>query len=327
MVPNTREKMRILIIAICLLLANTVVAQKTSIDYELNGRPSNTEIQDALDKSQNPFAKYIGEWTLKEDTWIQNWGDKTDTIKIPGHHTISNQINTDNSLFSIIDGPEPNGHIFWSYNPNTKEVGHLSSFGAFRAGTGTGEFHGKGNLRLKIRFEGEAPGTYRIYTYEWINGDEYALNSIQFDKNDQPTGLFYKGNFIRIRSRKDIKKEMVEILKILDDHQMPKEEQIAVYADNVVHMAPNNPVITNKKDLLAYLNGQKAFGYSDMEHQIVEFSTHGDIVMMRGKVEGTFYPSNGEKEIAFLTKNLFIFTRINGELKISKIIYNVSPQD
>ena len=120
---------------------------------------------------------------------------------------------------------------------------------------------------------------------------------------------------------------MEEILKILDDHQMPKEEQIAVYADNVIHMAPNNPVITNKKDLLAYLNRQKAFGYSDMEHQIVEFSIHGDIVLMRGKVEGTFYPSNGEKEITFLTKNLFIFTRIDGELKISKIIYNISPQD
>jgi len=317
--------MRSIIIASILLLSNQIIAQKTSISYELNGRLSNTEIQDSLKKSQNPFAKFIGEWTLKEDTWIQNWGNNNDTIKIPQHHTLSCQINTENSLISIVDGPEPNGHIFWSYNPNTKKVGHLSSFGSIRTGTGDGAFYGENNLRLKVSFEGEAPGTYRIYTYEWISDTEYYLNSVQFDENDQATGLFYKGNFIRINSNARIKKEIEGILNILDDHQISKEEQLSVYSENIIHMAPNHGVIENKKDLLAYLNQQKEYGYSDMEHKIVEFSQHENVVIMRGEVKGTFYPSNGGEEILFLTKNLFVFERIEGALKISKVIYNASP--
>lgn len=319
--------MRPVFLILCLFVSLPVFAQKTSIAYELNGRPTNRQIEDSTDISKNPFAKFIGEWTLKEDTWIQNWGNGTDTITIPKHHTTSSQINTENSLFSIIDGPEPNGHIFWSYNPNTEEVGHLSSFGNIRAGTGKGKFYDKENLRLKIHFEGEAPGTYRIYTYEWVNDDEYALNSIQFDENDAPTGLFYKGNFVRIKLGNEIKKEVSEIFKILDNNQITKEVQINVYADNVVHMAPNHEVITNRNDLLAYLNEQKEYGYADMQHKIEEISSHGNIVVVRGKVEGTFYPSNGGKETAFLTKNLFVLEREDGKLKISKVIYNLSPRN
>ncbi|MEM1217753.1 MAG: nuclear transport factor 2 family protein, partial [Bacteroidota bacterium] len=180
--------------------------------FALNGRPSNAEIQEEPTKSQNPFASFIGEWTLKEDTWIQNWGGQNDTIKIPGHHTVSSKINTEHSLLSIVDGPEPNGHIFWTYNPNTREVGHLSSFGTIRLGKGSGQFYGDGNLRLKVSFEGEAKGTYRIYTYEWISPNEYALNSVQFDANDQPTGLFYKGNFLRIEPATIKQKAMDEVL-------------------------------------------------------------------------------------------------------------------
>ena len=306
-----------------LLASSLVFGQQTALTFELNGRPSNIEIQESLSKTQNPFARFVGEWTLKEDTWIQNWGNGTDTIKIPQHHTVSSQVNTENSLFSILDGPEPNGHIFWSYNPVTKEVGHLSSFGTIRAGSGTGTFYGKDNLRLNVRFEGEAPGTYRIYTYEWINNNEYALHSTQFDADDQPTGLFYKGDFVRIKS--DIEKEISTILKVLDDPDLPKEEQVAVYTDDVVHMAPDNEAITNKQDLLAYLNQQKTYGFADMEHQIEEISDHGDIILMRGKVEGIFYPSNGGDKIPFLTKNLFVFTREAGALKIAKVIYNRTP--
>ncbi|MEO0339014.1 MAG: hypothetical protein AAF242_07345 [Bacteroidota bacterium] len=316
-----------LLLGLFLLFTIPIKAQNTAISYELNGRSTNQEIQDSLERSNNPFAKFIGEWTLKEDTWIQNWGGDNDTLKIPGHHTISSKINTENSLLSIIDGPEPNGHIFWSYNPNTKEVGQLSSFGTIRAGVGKGKFYGQNNLRLKVSFEGEAPGTYRIYTYEWLSNTEYALNSIQFDANDQPTGLFYKGNFIRTNTSKDIKQEIEAILAVLDNNEITKEEQVSVYTEDITHMAPNNKVITGKKDLLAYLNQQKNYGYSEMEHQIIEYTRHGDIIVMRGQVEGVFHPSNGDKGVAFQTKNLFIFQRADGTLKISKVIYNMSPNE
>ncbi|MEM9001221.1 MAG: hypothetical protein AAGB24_13235 [Bacteroidota bacterium] len=171
--------------------ATLAFAQTATIDFELNGRDSN-------DVSKNPFKKFIGEWTLKDGDWTQNWGNGTETIKIPRHHTIASTINTDNSLLSIIDGPEPNGHIFWSYNPKTKEVFHLSSFGTIRAGNGQGTINEYGDVTLRLSFEGEPEGTYRIYNYKWINDTTYHMKSVQYTQNDEPTGLFYEGTFVRI---------------------------------------------------------------------------------------------------------------------------------
>ncbi|MEM8900354.1 MAG: hypothetical protein AAGC85_19720 [Bacteroidota bacterium] len=179
--------------AVFLFFSPRLKSQTTSIEYELNGRSTK-------DFSKNPFNKYIGEWTLKDDDWTQNWGGETETIKIPGHHTVTTQLNTDNSLLSIIDGPEPNGHIFWSYNPNTGEVQHLSSFGTIRAGSGAGTVSETGDVTLKLVFEGEAKGTYRIYHYKWIDGDEYHMKSVQYTEDGEPTGLFYEGYFVRIKN-------------------------------------------------------------------------------------------------------------------------------
>ena len=181
----------IILLVLIRLAAIHVHAQTECIKFQLNGRdPSKVE--------NNPFGRFIGEWTLKNDDWTHNWGGDTETIKIPNHHTISKPINTDNSLLSIIDGPEPNGHIFWSYNPNTGEVQHLSSFGSIRAGKGSGTVNEQGDVQLRLEFEGEAPNTYRIYHYTWINEDEYHMKSVQYDAKGEPTGLFYEGTFVRI---------------------------------------------------------------------------------------------------------------------------------
>ena len=179
--------------AVFLFFSPKLKSQTTSIEYELNDRST-------TDFSKNPFNKYIGEWTLKEDDLTHNWGGETETIKIPGHHTVTTQLNTDNSLLSIIDGPEPNGHIFWSYNPNTGEVQHLSSFGAIRAGSGAGTVSETGDVTLKLVFEGEPKGPYRIYHYKWVDADEYHMKSVQYTEDGEPTGLFYEGNFVRIEN-------------------------------------------------------------------------------------------------------------------------------
>jgi hypothetical protein len=109
---------------------------------------------------------------------------------------VSKPLNTHNSVLSVVDTP-PAGHILWTYNPVKKTVQHLSSFGDLRIGVGEGTVDEKGNLKLKVSFEGEAPGTYRRYSYTWISDDEYELRSVQYDRNDQPTGFFYGGNFVR----------------------------------------------------------------------------------------------------------------------------------
>jgi hypothetical protein len=150
----------------------------------------------AKPQSVNSIARFFGEWTLKDDAWSHNWGDASEDIKIPNHHTVCRAINTDISVLCVVDTP-PAGHILWAFNPVTKTVHHLSSFGEMRIGTGEGTLNEKGDLRLKVSFEGEATGTYRIYDYVWISDDEYDMNSVQYDASGKATGLFYRGRFVR----------------------------------------------------------------------------------------------------------------------------------
>jgi hypothetical protein len=149
----------------------------------------------AVTQPANPFSRFLGEWTLKDDAWSQNWGGGSEKIRIPNHHTDCRTINTDNSVLCVVDTP-PAGHILWAFNPVRKIVHHLSSFGELRIGTGEGSFNDS-DLRLKVSFEGEAPGTYRIYDYVWVSADEYELKSVQYDASGKPTGLFYGGRFVR----------------------------------------------------------------------------------------------------------------------------------
>lgn len=146
----------------------------------------------------NPFSRFLGEWTLKNDAWSHDWGAGRENIEIPNHHTVCQAINTSNSVLCVVDTP-PAGHILWAFNPVNKTVHHLSSFGEVRIGMGQGSLNDKGDLRLKLSFEGEAPGTYRIYDYVWMSPDEYDMQSVQYDASGKPTGLFYGGRFIRKR--------------------------------------------------------------------------------------------------------------------------------
>jgi ketosteroid isomerase-like protein len=315
--PMLFKKLLLLIIVFSSLSG---YAQKKQIEFESNGR-SQAETQ------QNPFKKFIGEWTLKNDDWTHNWGGDTETIKIPNHHTVNQEINTNHSLLSIIDGPEPNGHIFWTYNSNTKEVHHLSSFGSIRIGNGSGTINDKGDVTLKLQFEGEQEGTYRIYNYKWINNDEYHMKSVQYNENDELTGLFYEGVFIRIKTDKEIevREEIEEILGVLDNNEISIEEQLKVYSENVVHMAPDTAIINGKQQLKTYLEKQRDIGIPEMFHKIIDLEILGDTIVMQGEVSGDFYINNQKEPISFKTKNLFIFGREIGELKIKKIIYNFSP--
>ncbi len=306
--------------ALIFLFVFNSFCQKGKIEFETNGKHE-------VNSSENPFRNFIGEWTLKDDKWTQNWGDTTETITIPQHHTISSPVNTKNSLLSIIDGPEPNGHIFWSYNPVTKEVRHLSNFGELRAGVGEGSVSEKGDVKLKISFEGEPKDTYRIYNYKWLTKDSYHMTSIQYSLDNFPTGLFYEGTFVRLIKYESmlLRMQIEKILAVLDNNALTVEEQLEVYDDAVVHMAPGSQVNFGKEALRVYLNEQRQYGSAEMQHKIVEMEAYEDLVLMQGEVTGTFYPKDGTRPVEFKTKNLFVFDSKEGVLKIKKIIYNTSP--
>lgn len=152
----------------------------------------------------NPFRKFIGEWTLKEDNWSQGYGKDIEHLKIPNHHTVCKEVNTDNSLLWVVDSPSSKGHIFWTYNHDKKEVRWLSSFYSFRSGVGQGSVNANGDVTFKVSFEGEPAGTYGLYVYKWISPDEYEMTSIQYNDKGERTGGFYGGTFIRVNPQKKL---------------------------------------------------------------------------------------------------------------------------
>ncbi|MDT0607503.1 hypothetical protein [Croceitalea rosinachiae] len=312
---------KIIVVLVAFYLTKSF-SQEAVIKFETNGKQE-------LNRLDNPFQNFIGEWTLQDDKWIQNWGSTTDTLTIPKHHTISSQVNTKNSLFSIIDGPKPNGHIFWSYNPVTKEVNHLSSFGELRVGVGAGSISERGDVRLKISFEGEHKNTYRVYSYKWITEDKYHMKSVQFGLDDSPTGLFYEGTFVRLakQEKTTLRNQIEEVLAILDNKALTVDQQLKVYDDSIVHMAPGSKVNLGKEALRIHLKEQRKYGSAEMRHKIIEIETFENLVLMRGQVIGTYYPKNENPPITFRTKNLFVFSSKEGGLKIKKVIYNSSPNE
>lgn len=316
---------KIVLLFLSFICWTAVDGQQEHIQFNLSNAQLTFE-----DSTTSPFFKFQGEWKLREDAWSQDWGYGEETIKIKGHHTLATSLNTPNSLLQIIDGPAPNGHCLWSYNPVTKMVHHLSSFGTVRIGVGTGYFDEKGDLFLKVAFEGEAEGTYRRYSYQWINPDSYELVSIQYDENDKATGLFYRGIFERVQSpsssRKTDSLNMMAILSVLDNNAMRPAEKMDFYTDDLVHMAPQNPTILNKEELTLYLERQEEFGNVQMKHFVTDWVTNGNLILMNGGVKGTFTPRGSTESTPFKTKNQFVFRKTtSGELKIWKVLYNASP--
>ena len=174
--------------------------ENTTIKILKNSKPYNSKFRYAP-RPGNPFKKFIGEWTLKNDNWSQGYGKDSEHIKIPNHHTLCREVNTDNSLLWVVDAPSAKGHILWAYNHAKKEVEWVSSFYSYRSGVGKGSVNSNGDVSVKVSFEGEE-GTYNVYTYTWISDSEYELKSIQYNDKDEPTGGFYGGTFVRIGSGK-----------------------------------------------------------------------------------------------------------------------------
>jgi hypothetical protein len=146
----------------------------------------------------NPFKKFMGEWTLKNDNWEQGDGKQVnEQIKLPDHYTLCKEVNTGNSMLWTVEATSAKGHIMWVYNTEKKEINWVSSFYPARSGAGSGSINENGDVRIKVTFEGEPAGTYRIYNYTWINDNEYVLRSLQYNDKEEPTGSFYGGTFVR----------------------------------------------------------------------------------------------------------------------------------
>ncbi|MFD2561197.1 hypothetical protein [Aquimarina rubra] len=126
-------------------------------------------------------------------------------------------------------------------------------------------------------------------------------------------------------SAKQDQKSVQMILETLDDHTISTEDKMQVWVDDLVHMAPNHPVITSKTSLIEHINNEKQYGFADMKHEIIQMHSFEKIVVMHGRVRGTFYPVHKNTSNIFETKNLFVFRRMaDNSLKIWKVIFNMT---
>ena len=149
-------------------------------------------------EDSNPFARFIGTWTLKDDVFQQVWDGQTiETLTLPNHITHCDELNTNHSLLCVVDVGDLKGQIYWTRGERAETVSHLSQFGTARIGTGIGEMLANETLQLKIAFSDEPDGTYRIYEYAWVSDDEYELMSRQYSADGTPTGNWYGGSFVR----------------------------------------------------------------------------------------------------------------------------------
>ncbi|MEL7488571.1 MAG: hypothetical protein AAGJ87_15305, partial [Pseudomonadota bacterium] len=148
--------------------------------------------------ASNPFQRFLGVWTLKDDAFQQVWdGETVETLRIPDHVTTCAPVNTEKSVMCVVDVVGNPGHIFWAYDDRADAFRHLSHFGAARLGHGDGAILENGDLRITVSFSDEPAGTYRKYEYNWVSDDEYAMMSRQFTADGAPTGNWYGGSFVR----------------------------------------------------------------------------------------------------------------------------------
>ena len=271
------------------------------------------------EQSKNPFKNFFGEWTLKNDDWSQNWGNGREDIKIPRHHMVCKELNTENSLLAVIDGTPPYGHIFWTYNPVTKEVEHLSSFGHSRIGVGRGTVSENGDVTLKISFEGEPEGTYRLYTYKWVHANEYDLMSVQYDAKDKPTGNFYGGTFIRIqKTRKEQQKQEIlnhgeVIRKAFSEGDTEKIKSL--HHPDVIKALGFNDIKTGREEVISGLEGTlENYNLEFVKNEVESILINGDIALeqTRFSIKGT-PKKDGDS---------FIF---NGRTMVTYVKYGKSP--
>ncbi|WP_299256230.1 hypothetical protein [uncultured Aquimarina sp.] len=124
---------------------------------------------------------------------------------------------------------------------------------------------------------------------------------------------------------KQDQKSVHAILKILDDHSISTEDKMDVWVDDLVHMAPGHPIITEKTSLIKHINNEKQYGTAEMKHEMIEMHSYDQIVVMHGKVRGVFFSANKDVSDNFETKNIFVFRRMkDNSLKIWKVIFNMT---
>jgi hypothetical protein len=120
----------------------------------------------------------------------------------------------------------------------------------------------------------------------------------------------------------DPKKDEVMVRAILKKIDTDVSDT-SVYSNDVVHMAQGSRAITDKAELARVLKEQASYGKTVMTHQPLSITSYDDIVLVRGRVTGMFYPPDNGASSSFETNNMMTFKRqSDGSLRIWHVIFN-----
>ncbi len=148
-----------------------------------------------------------------------------------------------------------------------------------------------------------------------------AQGASDSEKGEDPIKL----NTMNANQQSD-KESVVQILSVLDDHKASMADKLALWSDDLVYLTPGQAAIASKETLEAHFEEQASHGHSEKTHKIMELHSYDDIVMVRGQVDGTYYPKGAGRPAQFRNKSLFIFKRQpDGSLKIWRAMYNHEP--
>jgi ketosteroid isomerase-like protein len=141
------------------------------------------------------------------------------------------------------------------------------------------------------------------------------------DQEEDPIKL----NTMNANQQSD-KENVIQILSVLDDHEASMADKLALWTDDLVYLAPGQEAIASKETLEAHFEDQNRHGHSEKKHQILELHSYDQIVMVRGQIDGTYYPKGAGRPAQFRNKTLFIFKRQPDQsLKIWRAMYNHEP--
>jgi ketosteroid isomerase-like protein len=120
--------------------------------------------------------------------------------------------------------------------------------------------------------------------------------------------------------------QVMQIFRVLDNHEAPMAEKMALWSDELVYLAPGKEAFTRQEELQAYFEEQNAHGHSETTHKIVALHSFEEIVVVQAQVDGTYYPKGAGRPAQFRTKNLLVLKRQPDQsLKIWQAISNHAP--
>ncbi|MEM6337888.1 MAG: nuclear transport factor 2 family protein [Bacteroidota bacterium] len=124
-------------------------------------------------------------------------------------------------------------------------------------------------------------------------------------------------------------KALIETIFAAADSQEPEglDAYLAYMEEDVILMPHDHPAVEGKAAYKAHVESSWMAGDTEIRHELIDFDAFDEVVIARGRASGTFQPAGSMEVYPFETKNVFVFKRAAGGLKVWRVIFNMNPQE